>query len=233
MRSAPPWRMVLAGPATLVGVGFLLGFRHAFEPDHLAAVSTLATRQGTVRDAMRLGAAWGVGHTATVGVVALILIAADLRLPSAFQPVAELVVAALLVSLGVTVLARHAARHRHAFGPAHEDAHRHHAAHAHVPPIRDARRSLAFGIAHGLAGSGAIVVLMVAAAATRREQLAYFAAFGTGTILGMLGVSAGVAALARAAAQRGRRWATWLHLGTAAASIAIGALLAAETTGAF
>ncbi len=233
MRSAPPWRMILAGPATLVGVGFLLGFRHAFEPDHLAAVSTLATRQGTVRDAMRLGAAWGVGHTATVGVVALILIAADLRLPSAFQPVAELVVAALLVSLGVTVLARHAARHRHAFGPAHEDAHRHHAAHAHVPPIRDARRSLAFGIAHGLAGSGAIVVLMVAAAATRREQLAYFAAFGTGTILGMLGVSAGVAALARGAAQRGRRWATWLHLGTAAASIAIGALLAAETTGAF
>ena len=150
MRSAPPWRMILAGPATLVGVGFLLGFRHAFEPDHLAAVSTLATRQGTVRDAMRLGAAWGVGHTATVGVVALILIAADLRLPSAFQPAAELVVAALLVGLGVTVLARHAARHRHAFGPAHEDAHRHHAAHAHVPPIRDARRSLAFGIAHFL-----------------------------------------------------------------------------------
>jgi sulfite exporter TauE/SafE len=102
-----------------------------------------------------------------------------------------------------------------------------------VPPIRDARRSLAFGIAHGLAGSGAIVVLMVAAAATRREQLAYFTAFGAGTILGMLGVSAGVAVLVRGAAQRGRSWATWLHLGTAAASIAIGVLLAAETTGAF
>ena len=228
MRSAPPWRMILAGPATLVGVGFLLGFRHAFEPDHLAAVSTLATRQGTVRDAMRLGAAWGVGHTATVGVVALILIAADLRLPSAFQPVAELVVAALLVSLGVTVLARHAARHRHAFGPAHEDAHRHHAAHAHVPPIRDARRSLAFGIAHGLAGSGAIVVLMVAAATTRREQLAYFAAFGTGTMLGMLGVSVAVAALARAAARNSGRWATFLHVGSAVASTAAGLLLAAN-----
>ena len=225
--------MVIAGPATLVAVGFLLGFRHAFEPDHLAAVSTLATRQGTVRDAVRLGAAWGVGHTASVGIVALLLIAADLRLPSAFQPAAELVVATLLVGLGATVLLRHAARHRRALGPAHEHAHLHHAPHAHVPPIRDARRSFGFGIAHGLAGSGAVVVLLVAAAATRGQQLAYFTAFGTGTILGMLGVSASVALLVRRASRRGQAWATWLHLGTAAASIAIGALLAAETAGGF
>ncbi|PYP42637.1 MAG: hypothetical protein DMD42_11710 [Gemmatimonadetes bacterium] len=63
----------------LAGLGLLLGLRHAFEPDHLAAVSTLATRQGRLLDACRLGLAWALGHTASVGVVvgAIILAAAD------------------------------------------------------------------------------------------------------------------------------------------------------------
>src|SRR5438034_792524 len=61
--SPPPNLLALAG------LGLLLGFRHAFEPDHLAAVSTLATRQGRLLDACRLGLAWALGHTASVGVV--------------------------------------------------------------------------------------------------------------------------------------------------------------------
>src|SRR6266487_2198186 len=67
------------GILALIGIGLLLGFRHAFEPDHLAAVSTLATRQGSVWAACRLGLAWAVGHTASGGVVVGLIPPGDLN----------------------------------------------------------------------------------------------------------------------------------------------------------
>lgn len=213
---------MIEGPLTLTAVGFLLGFRHAFEPDHLAAVSTLATRQGNVRDAARLGLAWGSGHTASVALVALVLIAAGWRLPDRLQPAADLLVAILLVMLGIAVLLRLTRAHRRSLDEAHHQAHRHHQHHGHLPPTRDARQSLAFGLAHGLAGSGGIVVLMVAAAATRGAQLAYLASFGAGTIGGMLVVSAAVALAARAAGVATSRLTSWLQAGAATASIGVG-----------
>src|SRR2546426_11550278 len=85
----------------IVAVGGLLGVRHAFEPDHLAAVSTLATRPAArLWSAARLGLVWGLGHTATVGVVALLIIALGVRLPARFWPAAELVVAGVALLLG-------------------------------------------------------------------------------------------------------------------------------------
>src|SRR5207253_1926403 len=72
----------------LAGLGLLLGFRHAFEPDHLAAVSTLATRQGRLLDACRLGLAAALGHTATVGVGVGAIVLCGLRLPDRLWPAA-------------------------------------------------------------------------------------------------------------------------------------------------
>src|SRR5213596_2119622 len=90
-------------------IGGLLGLRHAFEPDHLAAVSTLSTRPGGRRlwSAARLGLIWGLGHTVTVGAVAVLIIAFGVRLPERFWPAAELLVAALLVLLGSLVIWRY------------------------------------------------------------------------------------------------------------------------------
>jgi ABC-type nickel/cobalt efflux system permease component RcnA len=223
----------------VVAVGGLLGLRHAFEPDHLAAVSTLATRQAGGRHwgAARLGLAWGIGHTATVGAVGLLVVALGLRIPPALWPAAELLVAALLVLLGTTVVWRYARGRWHMHLHAHETAphfHLHsHAAgvsHAHVHPSADARRSLGFGVAHGLAGSGAIAVLLVAAAPSALSRFVYFAAFGGGTIVGMLTVSLALAGLARLAAARGTRWATALHLGSALGSIGAGVALLLRLT---
>src|SRR5881398_4247874 len=73
----------------LAGLGLLLGFRHAFEPDHLAAVSTLATRQGRLLDACRLGLAWALGHTVSVGMVVGAIILFGLTLPARFAPAAD------------------------------------------------------------------------------------------------------------------------------------------------
>src|SRR2546426_4189311 len=211
----------LLGPA---GLGLLLGVRHAFEPDHLAAVSTLATRQGRLGDACRLGLAWALGHTASLGAVALLLIAGGLHLPARLAPAADLLVALLLIALGGTVIWRYARGrwhlhvHTHDEGPHfHVHSHAHGAAHEHPHPRRDARRSLGFGLVHGLAGSAAILVLLIAAAPGRAAQLAYFFAFAVGTMIGMLGVSLSLAVIVRLASGQGARWATALHVASAGA----------------
>ena len=215
-------------------LGIVLGFRHAFEPDHLAAVSTLASRQGrSLWSAARLGLAWGLGHTATVGTIALLVVALGVRLPAALWPAAELVVATLLVLLGAAVVWRYARGRWHMHFHAHDlhphfhlHSHAQGAGHGHLHGTGDARRSLGFGIAHGLAGSGAIAVLLVAAAPSAGLRVVYFAAFGAGTILGMLSVSLTLAVLVRLASQRGTKWATALHVGSALVSVGAGVALA-------
>src|SRR5207244_8216428 len=91
----------------LTGLGLLLGFRHAFEPDHLAAVSTLATRQGRLLDACRLGIAWAVGHSLSVGVVVGAIVLFDLHPPPRLWPAADLLVGLLLIGLGASVIFRY------------------------------------------------------------------------------------------------------------------------------
>jgi len=227
--------------SAVLGIGLVLGFRHAFEPDHLAAVSTLATRQGSVLAACRLGLAWALGHTASVGMVALAIIVAGVRLPAPLWPAADVVVGLLLVGLGGSVIYRYARGrwhlHAHSHAPeggTHLHLHSHAAGHAHVHghPSADARRSLGFGLLHGLAGSAAVLVLLVTATPTHATQVAYFSAFGAGTMLGMVAVSATLATVIRLASRRGERWALLLHLTSATASLVVGALLAARTMGA-
>jgi len=217
----------------ILALGGLLGFRHAFEPDHLAAVTTLASRQRSLWSAARLGLVWGVGHTATVGAICLVVVALGVRVPPALWPAAELVVAGLLVLLGAAVVWRYARGRWHMHLHAHDQkphlhlhSHVESAGHAHGHATADARRSLGFGIAHGLAGSGAIAVLLVAAAPTAGLRLTYFAAFGVGTILGMLAVSLTLGAMVRVASRRGTAWATALHLGSAVVSVLAGVALA-------
>jgi ABC-type nickel/cobalt efflux system permease component RcnA len=222
----------------LAGLGLLLGLRHAFEPDHLAAVSTLATRQGRLRDACRLGLAWALGHTMSVGVVVGAIILFGVRLPDRLWPAADFLVALLLIFLGGTVMVRYARGrwhlhlHAHDTGPhLHLHSHAHDTTHAHRHTQGDAKRSLGFGLLHGLAGSAAILVLLVAAAPTRAAQLGYFVSFAVGTMVGMLAVSVSLASLVRLASARGARWATLLHVGSAAASVVVGLLLAGRVAG--
>jgi ABC-type nickel/cobalt efflux system permease component RcnA len=223
----------------VLAVGGLLGLRHAFEPDHLAAVTTLSSRPGArLWNAARLGLVWGVGHTATVGVVALLVIVLGVQIPPSFWPTAELLVAALLVLLGGAVVWRYARgrwhMHQHTHTSAEPMAHLHLHSHAqggdhgHVHPSVDARRSLGFGVAHGLTGSGAIAALLVAAAPDTASRIYYFLAFGAGTSVGMLAVSLTLASLVRVAADRGTRWAVVLHVASACLSVAAGLALAQQ-----
>ena len=221
---------------TVVVVGALLGLRHAFEPDHLAAVSTLATRPGArLWSAARLGLIWGLGHTATVGVVVGLILALGIRVPERLWPAAELLVAALLILLGSIVIWRYARGrwhmhlHAHPAAAPHLHLHSHTAdgGHGHQHTV-DTRRSLGFGVAHGLAGSGAIAALLVAAVPEGSTRLLYFAAFGSGTMIGMLAVSLTLSVLVRLAAQRGAQWATAIHVGAAVGSVVAGVALAQQ-----
>src|SRR3954452_12747153 len=104
---------------TSSGLGSLLGMRHALEPDHLAAVSTLVSHERSGFRAAWLGVCWGVGHTLALVVVAAALVALRAEMPAAVANLFELLVAAMLIALGlraIVMAARQARAHRHGHG---------------------------------------------------------------------------------------------------------------------
>ena len=216
---------MISGLFAFIGIGFLIGFRHAFEPDHLAAVSMLATRERGWLTSARLGLAWGAGHTGSVAIVALLIIVLGIRVPESMFSMFELLVAAMLIFLGVSTLVAEARRHRRVLGDAHVHAHHDHAAHVHPERIRNVRGAFSFGVAHGLAGSGAVIVLLVAAATSVREQFTYLFAFGVGTVGGMCVVSLVVSGMAGLAVSRSTHWARSIRVLAATASMVVGVML--------
>jgi ABC-type nickel/cobalt efflux system permease component RcnA len=175
--------------------GALLGVRHALEPDHLAAVSTLVTDQRSARSASTLGALWGLGHTAALVAVASVLAALGSQMPPRAATAFELGVAVMLVFLGVRSLVRAARPALVVPGVPHHHGGRlhHHAAppdgHVHLGRWVFARRSFLVGLMHGLAGSGSVVALVAAELSSPWLRLCYVALFGLGSVAGMAALS--------------------------------------------
>ena len=175
---------------TSSGLGTLLGMRHALEPDHLAAVSTLVTGERSKFKAALLGACWGLGHTFTLLVVGVVLVILRADMPARLADAFEFCVALMLIGLGLRAIVL-AARQGPA-GPAHVHHHGHvvhrHAgapAHVHIGTWTLARRPLLVGAVHGLAGSGALTALVLATLPSTAARLTYMAVFGLGSTLGM------------------------------------------------
>jgi high-affinity nickel permease len=137
-------------------VATLLGLRHATDPDHIAAVSTLVAsgRDQVRRRALTLGAWWGAGHALTLVVFGVPILLFEAYLPDTVQRGAETAVAALIVFLAVRLLVRH--RHRHARG--HQ--------------VRGRFGAFAIGLVHGLGGSAGVGVLLLAAVPSTALALA-------------------------------------------------------------
>lgn len=207
----------------VLAIGSVSGFRHALEADHLAAVTTLTARQPSLVAASRLGIAWGLGHGASIGGVALLVVLLDFQLPESVARLAELAVALLLLWLGADTLRRSSRLPR--LGAARSTPRADENDDGADAPARGTRRSFGFGLVHGLAGSGAVIVLLMAASSGRGARVAYFLAFSAGTLLGMLLVTLLIALAARAAGPRGR-WLTGLQVATSLASLVIGCWLA-------
>jgi sulfite exporter TauE/SafE len=173
-------------------LGLLQGFRHAFEPDHLAAVTTLASDERSRHSGAWLGAIWGLGHATTLFVVGGTLAALGRSLSPRMSQGFELAVAAMLVGLGARAVRKAVLQGRHAHAPGHVAAGHDHlrsVAHVHVHGYAMATRPLLVGLVHGLAGSGAITAAVLAELPDTSSRLGAIACFGFGSILGMSALS--------------------------------------------
>jgi high-affinity nickel permease len=209
----------------VLSLGFLLGMQHALEADHIAAVSSIAARRSDVRDIVKHGLTWGLGHTLTLFIFAGAAILLGHAIPDAIARPIETAVGVMLIGLGAHVLWRlwrdrvHFHAHRHGDGTRHIHLHSHagetiaHAAsahaHAHVHVDRFRWRTLLVGLMHGMAGSAALLVLAVSQAASPGVAIGYVLLFGIGSMLGMGALSAVIAVPLAVSA----KWLTWANRG--------------------
>jgi ABC-type nickel/cobalt efflux system permease component RcnA len=223
---------------SVLGLGFLIGMKHAMEVDHVAAVASLATRSRSVGETARFGIAWGLGHTATLFAVGTAVLLADTVVPERIASALELVVGMMLIGLGIDVLARmwrqrthfhahahdgnpHFHAHKHANAPRHDTA-----AHRHAHPRGLPLRALMVGLVHGMAGSAALVLLALSTIQSVWLGVAYILLFGLGSVVGMGVLSCAIAVPMRLSANR-MAWA-WRGLSAAIglATVILGATVA-------
>jgi ABC-type nickel/cobalt efflux system permease component RcnA len=182
-----------------LGIAFVLGLRHASDPDHLVAVTSLvAADGGDTRGATRLGAWWGLGHAGMLVLLGVPLIVFKSALPGWLEAGAEKAVGVVIILLALRVTLKwarghyRAGPHPHSSGDAvpQRGSHRHlrrreqEAIHRHRP-ARTPQQAFAIGLLHGLAGTGAVVVLLLAGLPTQLEAGLALAVFAPMTIVSM------------------------------------------------
>lgn len=174
-------------------LGFLLGIKHAIEPDHVIAVSTIASRSKNLLRSGLAGVFWGIGHTATLLVAGIALYFVHDRVDegSELAMSLEFLVGIMLFYLGIAGIRTfrgkiHSHPHRHS---GEEHAHFHYrsdAEHRHGHGGRTYWKSVAIGLVHGLAGSAAMALLTMETVDSLWGSIVYIIVFGAGTVLGML-----------------------------------------------
>jgi hypothetical protein len=178
---------------TLLGLGLVLGLRHALDTDHLAAVSTVLAQRPSLRASGLIGLSWGLGHTVVLLLVGAMVLVLQVQIPEPFALAAEFGVGAMLVLLGGMLGMRlvrerwHLHTHDHD-GEQHVHLHSHALAenHRHGHWWRDSVRPFCIGMAHGLAGSAALLLIVLSSVQSVSEGLTYIAVFGLGSIMGMM-----------------------------------------------
>ena len=165
---------------TILILGFLLGMRHATDTDHVVAIGTITARQKSVKSSMAVGGLWGIGHSAMVTVVGILIIFLHLNIPVRIGTMLEFSVGMMLVILGVinifqTIRLPTVHRHEHSHGG---KTHTH--THFHLI------RPFVVGSVHGLAGSAAIALLILATINNSIYAIYYLLIFNVGVIVGMM-----------------------------------------------
>lgn len=207
-----------------LGFGLLLGVRHAFDADHLIAVSTILYEQKNSKRAALIGTFWGIGHTTTLFVVGLAMLIFRLSIPETISQRLEILVGFMLIFLGVKTAFTKQTLHRHEHT---HDGHQHE--HLHLDHSHQHKKSFTIGAVHGLAGSGALMILVLSLIHSVWEGVLYILIFGLGSTLGMtlmsffLGIPFSKSLQTFAKAER------YLRLGLGIISVMFGLLVIAET----
>ncbi len=251
----------------VLALGFFLGMRHATDPDHVIAVTTIVARQRTTKSAALIGAVWGVGHTLMILLVGSGIILFRWVISDRIGLSMELAVGIMLIVLGIANLSEFLglarrvgatgttapvrvapdtpATHVHSHAHSHGDyVHTHpHGHHPEVHPHRSDQtpigwldrhfggvglyqlgRPLVVGIVHGLAGSAAVALIVLAAIGNPRWGVLYLLIFGVGTIVGMMVITAAIAVPFALSPQQSR-FAGRLRLASGLISVAFGCFI--------
>jgi hypothetical protein len=189
-------------PSLLLAFGFVTGLQHATEADHITAVATLVSKNRRLSKASLLGALWGAGHTLTLFIAGLAVLLLAISIPAKLALSLEFGVGIMLIILGRSVIrsvrknavidsffnmfsTKH--MHPHAHGNRiHVHPHGHNEEHTH------SHKSIIVGMIHGMAGSGALMLVVLSTVDSVMSGLAYIALFGIGSIVAMLAISTAI-----------------------------------------
>ncbi len=252
----------MLGLLTIVAVGFFLGMRHATDPDHVIAVSTIVSQQRNVKRAALTGVFWGLGHTVTIFAVGSAIIAFNLVIPARVGLAMELSVGLMLIALGgwnllsflhsmpvgqIAGNGNPSTPHSHAHSHGdyiHSHAHGHApGTHSHSPeenPLAQLDRTLGkkaayqtvrpliVGIVHGLAGSAAVALLILASIRNSTWAIVYLLVFGIGTIAGMMLITMSMVSAFSFVGNRFQSFGRRLAMVSGVVSVVFGVVLAYE-----
>jgi high-affinity nickel-transport protein len=243
---------------SLTLLGFFLGMRHATDPDHVIAVSTIVTRQPTLRAALLIGSLWGVGHTLTIVAVGGAIVFFTIGIPPRLGLSMEMAVALMLIVLGMWNLtgvlehirgisggggANGLLAHLHSHGdyvhshPSGREGGQHEHSQDRTPVawldrrfsglgVYEILRPLLVGLVHGLAGSAAVALLVLALIKNPWWAIAYLLLFGIGTIAGMMLITAAIGAVVAYASSHSARVEHYLRVASGLLSVGFGLFLA-------
>jgi len=190
-------------PFLIIMVGLMIGLIHAFEPDHISAISTqlliknkngskkLALKQLSIVSSLR-GAVWGMGHTSSIILVGLIIAGLSLNIHNDFFVGAELIVGFMLIVLGILTISnkkifkqKHIHPHNHSEGISHTHFHNHKQDHSQ----NHSHKAFLIGTIHGIAGSGSLVALTASTMVNFETMIYFLILFGIGSTIGMTAIS--------------------------------------------
>ena len=190
-------------PFLIIMAGLMIGLIHAFEPDHISAVSTqllvknknsskkIALKEVSIISSLR-GAIWGIGHTSSIILIGLIIAGLSLNIHSNFFVGAELIVGFMLIVLGILTISnkkifkqKHIHPHSHSKGISHTHFHNHKQEHIQ----NHSHKAFLIGSIHGIAGSGSLVALTASTMVNFETMIYFLILFGIGSTLGMIIVS--------------------------------------------
>jgi high-affinity nickel-transport protein len=241
----------MVGLFSIIALGFFLGMRHATDPDHVIAVTTIVTRQRSTARSAWIGAFWGLGHTLTILLVGAGIILFNLVIPPRLGLSMELSVGLMLIILGlmnVVSFFRSVSEiapndpmdvlgHSHSHPGVAHAGHAHGATHTPVEytdrvlgrfGVYPYIRPLIVGIVHGLAGSAAVALLVLTTIRDPRWAVAYLLVFGIGTIAGMMLITLSLASTLHWVG-KSRRVSRRLALASGLLSVGFGLLVAYQT----
>ncbi len=216
----------------LLGIGFLIGLKHATEADHVAAVSTMVAERKSLWSSALVGGLWGLGHTISLVVAGIFVLLLDFEISETTERWLEFGVGVMLIVLGVNVVRKivsggqvHVHTHDHGEHHHHTHPHVHDRAEAvdhEVAHTRQSPKALIIGLVHGLAGSAGLMLVMIPAMPSKTVGLLYIVIFGIGSIGGMMLMSFLVGLPFHYTAARFGGFNRILQLGAGAVSVVLG-----------